>query len=70
MLQSLEEYSTIALYSAMAVYAIAFIFYVVDLANRSGDPAPIAADGNTPAKRSRSLNIGFSLTVLGFVLHA
>jgi len=33
----LEYFSTIALYSAMIVYAIAFVFYVVDLANRSGD---------------------------------
>ncbi len=70
MLQSLEEYSTIALYSAMAIYAIAFVFYVVDLANRSGDSSPQAADGKAPAKRSRALNIGFSLTVLGFIFHA
>lgn len=33
----LEEYSTIALYSAMFVYAIAFVFYVIDLANRSSE---------------------------------
>ncbi|GAA1584380.1 cytochrome c-type biogenesis protein CcsB [Leucobacter aridicollis] len=37
MLTELETYSTIALYSGMIVYAIAFVFYVVDLANRSGD---------------------------------
>lgn len=54
----------------MAIYAIAFVFYVVDLANRSGDSSPQAADGKAPAKRSRALNIGFSLTVLGFIFHA
>ena len=100
----LEHYSTIALYSAMIVYAIAFVFYAVDLANRSGDAAvaeraaasdagaasPAAAmagagggvttmvrpartattgAGEPKARRSRSLRIGFSLTVLGFLLH-
>jgi len=98
----LETYSTIALYSAMIVYSIAFVFYVIDLANRSGDAAAAARSGAataqsgqsaqagqaaqagqsggvatltrapeavTPAKRSRSLRIGFSLTVLGFLLH-
>lgn len=64
MLSDLETYSTLALYSSMMVYAIAFVFYVVDLANRSGDAAVIGT------KRSRSVRIGFSLTVLGFVLHA
>lgn len=65
-LEQLEEYSTIALYSAMIVYSIAFVFYAVDLANRSGD-AVVASDGTR--RRSRSLRIGFSLTVLGFLLH-
>ena len=70
----LETYSTIALYSGMIVYAIAFVFYVVDLANRSGDavvtaPAPGAAPSQPRAPRSRWLRAGFALTVLGFVLH-
>lgn len=104
----LEEYSTLSLYSAMLVYAIAFVFYVVDLANRSGDVAAVAqtsgragsastlsatadaggtaggtdvltrpatrtASGTSGSRedrsRSRTLRIGFSLTVLGFVLH-
>lgn len=91
MLSQLENLSTVALYSAMIVYAIAFVFYAVDLANRSGDAAVqqgaagAARQGEAgsggvatlvrakapaaPAKRSRSLRIGFSLTVLGFVLH-
>ncbi|WP_241898053.1 MULTISPECIES: c-type cytochrome biogenesis protein CcsB [unclassified Leucobacter] len=91
MLDSLELNSTLALYSAMIVYAIAFVFYAVDLANRSGDATrlaaaqPAAAEQSSgggiatltrtvapteaPARRSRSLRIGFSLTVLGFLLH-
>ncbi len=96
LLTELENYSTIALYSAMIVYAIAFVFYAVDLANRSGDAAavrtPVAdAEAATAGggvvtmvrtapprratgtvikpRRSRSLRIGFSLTVLGFLLH-
>lgn len=107
MLTELETYSTIALYSAMIVYSIAFVFYAVDLANRSGDAASeprkasakagaaatATASATTSAtagggvatltrtasaasvaaapkeRRSRSLRVGFSLTVLGFVLH-
>src|SRR5690606_16377338 len=90
---------------AMAVYAMAFVFYAVDLANRSAagaaaEPesaaqrstntsAAVAGAGSdrgtvatlsrtdtqrpgsrvTKAPRSRALRIGFSLTVLGFLLH-
>lgn len=61
-METLEQYSTIALYSAMIVYAIAFVFYVIDLANRS-------AQTTATDKRSKSANIGFSLTVLGWLLH-
>ncbi|XPP26624.1 MAG: c-type cytochrome biogenesis protein CcsB [Leucobacter sp.] len=109
MLETLEHYSSLALYSAMIVYAIAFVFYAVDFANRSGDAAAdqgeVAAGAAAAEKtaaaaqagrttptaggsvatltrsaptgeraagklpRSRSLRIGFSLTVLGFLLH-
>ena len=71
-LEHLEQYSTVALYSAMAVYSIAFVFFVVDLANRSGDGAVVSPETDAKGKvvvRSRSLRIGFALTVLGFVLH-
>lgn len=68
MLTELETYSTIALYSGMVVYAIAFVFYVVDLANRSGDAGQVLAANGKP-KRSRWLNAGFGLTVLAFLLH-
>ena len=71
-LEHLEQYSTIALYSAMAVYAIAFVFFVVDLANRSGDGGGALPETDAKGRvvvRSRSLRIGFALTVLGFALH-
>ena len=112
----LEHYSTLALYSAMIVYAIAFVFYVIDFANRSAEAGSEAAaptvggeaaaagtrsvaasegsvasagavatltraappaggsagrggDAAQAPRRSRALRIGFSLTVLGFLLH-
>lgn len=72
MLDSIEQVSMLSLYSAMLIYAIAFIFYAIDLANRAG----VAADGAVPAEAngrqrgSRSLRIGFSLTILAFIFHA
>lgn len=71
-LDSIEQVSMLSLYSAMLIYAIAFIFYAIDLANRAG----VAADGAVPAEAtgrqrgSRSLRIGFSLTILAFIFHA
>lgn len=61
-METLEQYSTIALYSAMIIYSIAFVFYAIDLANRS------VATTET-ITRTRSVRIGFSLTVLGVLLH-
>lgn len=76
MLTELETYSTIALYSGVVVYAIAFVFYVVDLANRSGDAhaiqtagAPAKGGKGVQAPRSRWMRSGFALTVIGFLLH-
>ena len=86
-IEQLEEFSTIALFSAVVIYSMAFVFYAVDLANRSSDVASAGGTAHTAhtagttahtaAKsgkktalpRSRSLRIGFSLTVLGFILH-
>lgn len=51
-----------ALYSAMIVYSIAFVFYVVDLANRSASTEAVNA-------RSRTARIGLSLTMLGALFH-
>ena len=70
MLTQLENYSLIALHSSMVIYAIAFVFYVVDLANRSGDSTTAATLGTREkAPRSRWLRAGFGLTVVAFVLH-
>lgn len=44
MVECVETYSTLALYSALIVYALAFSFYAVDLANRaSGVPVQTGA---------------------------
>lgn len=59
MLTELESLSTVALYSAMAVYAIAFVFYAVDLANRSGEAA-LAASRDTAAAASGSASASAS----------
>lgn len=62
-METLEHYSGLALYSSVIVYSLAFVFYAVDLANRA------VAEGEITI-RSRSVKIGFALTVLGFILHA
>ena len=74
MFTSVEEFSMLALYSAMFIYALAFIFHAVDLANRSGQVKPVeqVPASKQPVKRergSRALRIGFSLTILAFVFH-
>lgn len=61
-METLENYSNIALYSAVVVYAIAFIFYAIDLANRSAEQTQESAS-------SKSVKIAFSMTILGFILH-
>ena len=60
MLETLEHYSTLSLYSAMAVYAIAFVFFAVDLANRSGGVAP--AQTAAPAATTGAAS-GSTLTI-------
>ncbi|MFT4122202.1 MAG: c-type cytochrome biogenesis protein CcsB [Microbacteriaceae bacterium] len=49
MTEALESYSLIAVYSAMAVYTLAFIAYTLDLARRSA-PAPARAGVPVPAR--------------------
>lgn len=116
MIETLSQYSVLCLYSAMGIYALAFIFFAIDLARRSSiadgqsievvqeaervasaAAADRAASGkatvaaassgsgrtatlsrlgsrvedevyNAPA-RSKTMRIGFSLTLLAFVLH-
>lgn len=62
MLETLETYSTLALFSAMLVYAMAFVFYAIDLANRSGDEAPAVA--SAPGTAGVSAAAGSSVTTL------
>lgn len=63
MLTELEPYSTIALYSGMIVYAIAFVFYVVDLANRSGD-AHLAAAAPATGQAAAGAALGGTATMV------
>lgn len=62
----------LSLYSAMLIYAIAFIFYAIDLANRAGMASENSVATSTTERQrgSRSLRIGFSLTILAFIFHA
>lgn len=60
---SLEYYSSVSLYTAVVIYAIAFILYAIDLANRS-------AQDTVTTTKSKSVRIAFSLTILGFIFHA
>lgn len=60
---STEELSLVCIWTAIAIYALAFIAYGADLAQRSGAPAPGIRDRSLPAR------IGTSLTVFGFVCH-
>ncbi|HRN29813.1 MAG TPA: c-type cytochrome biogenesis protein CcsB, partial [Terrimesophilobacter sp.] len=43
MTEQLASAALVAIYSAMAVYAIAFVFFAVDLAKRSSAREPVAA---------------------------
>ncbi len=80
----LDSYSLLLVYSAMAVYTLAFIAYAVDVARRSaakpvpaevrelvGAGAPIAepAASAPVAAAGRGARIGFTLTVLAWALH-
>ena len=83
MTETLASISLVGVYSAMAVYAVAFVLYTLDLSRRAA-PVPVAAStasGTTggvtvlerpqpPARRSpRYLNAAVALTVVGWVLH-
>jgi len=61
----LVPYSVIAVYSAMAIYTLAFVMFAVDLARRSA-----AAGEVTHAQRSpKSLRLAMAFTVLAWALH-
>jgi len=72
-LDSFEEISMLALYSAMLIYALAFVFFAVDLANRAGAEATASVATGASSKKksgSRAQRIGFALTILAFAFHA
>ena len=56
----LSQYSVLSLYSSMAVYAIAFILFTIDLARGAGDDVVV--------KASKLPRIAMALTVLAFLL--
>ncbi|MSZ08697.1 MAG: hypothetical protein F2621_04685, partial [Actinobacteria bacterium] len=63
--------SLFAVYSAMALYTMSFIFFTWDLAKRSSMAVP-AAGGEPSAKRSPGTiyqRIGLSLLVVGWIFH-
>ena len=64
MLETLETYSTLALFSAMLVYAMAFVFYAIDLANRSGDEAPAVGRETASGETTAGAAAGGSVTTL------
>jgi len=79
--ETLVSFSLIAVYSAMAIYALAFILFTVDLARRAA-PEPVAIDApiaiDAPAaektsdasvKASRAMRAAMALTVIGFASH-
>lgn len=63
--------SLFAVYSAMAVYTVSFLFFTWDLARRSSMAAPAAGD-EPSAKRSPGTpfqRIGMSLLVVAWIFH-
>lgn len=58
-----DTWSLLCIWTAIAIYVLAFLFYGVDLAQRSGAP------GSAVHARSLAARIGTSLTILGFVCH-
>lgn len=73
MTDALSQYSVLSLYSAMAIYAIAFVLFTLDLAKGAADDgaqAPVGearAVSTTPANRKLA-RIAMALTTLGFLL--
>jgi cytochrome c-type biogenesis protein CcsB len=56
----LSQYSVLALYSSMGIYALAFILFTIDLARGAGDDAAV--------KGSKLPRIAMALTVLAFIV--
>lgn len=64
MAATLDSYSLIAIYSAMSVYTLAFIFFAVDLAKRSAASGAAAETGAlTEAQLARTAGSGSTATL-------
>jgi cytochrome c-type biogenesis protein CcsB len=63
--------SLFAVYSAMAVYTVSFLFFTWDLAKRSSMEAPAAGDEPSAKRAPGTLyqRIGLSLLVVGWIFH-
>ena len=75
MTETLVSYSTIAVYSAMAIYALAFIMFTLDLSRRAvvaradGYTTVLEADAPAETKTPRFLRAATALTIIAWVLH-
>ena len=73
MTDALSQYSVLSLYSSMAIYAIAFVLFTLDLAKGAADDGAKASLGEARAVSTAPANrklarIAMSLTTLGFFL--
>ena len=62
MTDTLAAYSLLLAYSAMAVYAIAFVMYVLDLSRRTGTAEAAAAVASAPAAAGAAVVAAASAT--------
>ena len=83
MTETLASFSDLAIYSAMAVYTLAFIAFTIDLARRATPAVRAVGDvgsaGTTPSsaenipgeapKASKSIKVAMALTVLAWILN-
>jgi len=74
--ETFDSYALVAIYSAMGVYVLAFIFFTLELARRSAanvqsaDGTAVLITDSEPAGGSRRMErIAFALTALAWVLH-
>ena len=71
MTDTLSQYSVLALYSAMAIYAIAFVLFTLDLAKGARDDSAAVVEAKKVAvvpERRKLARVAMALTVIGFLL--
>ena len=69
MTETLAAYSLIAIYSAIAVYVIAFVVFVLDLSSRAATAQAAVAPATPPTAATRYQRIAVALTILAWVVH-